>query len=298
MNPQQQIHVEPTEQSAKLGTKKCNHVIIIIIFAVLAVSGFVFGGFELWQRMQEDNVAITSVDEGILSVDKESELGKELYEQTHDIVVSAGCRATVYPLYERIDVSRDNSYIVSYDDIPYEYKFKIIAKRTPKIINLWESGGETMVSKEEMEDVLYSIGLYGDIDYDIFGFSHSNSIDDEAQSVSLSDYEITRISDEAYLVSFERREDVIEQPACAQGRYSDHYEYVGLSNTIDNRLLNNGEEDTQKAMIVLERKTIDHLNESEGVKSTGYYGVLFELRQKENDKKYFWIGTYYLGNVI
>ena len=35
--------------------KKCKHVPVIIVLAVLAASGIGFGGFELWQNVQKDN---------------------------------------------------------------------------------------------------------------------------------------------------------------------------------------------------------------------------------------------------
>lgn len=55
MNPQEQASSELTAQPVKSETKKCNHMVIIVILAILAVGGFVFGGVELWQNIQNNN---------------------------------------------------------------------------------------------------------------------------------------------------------------------------------------------------------------------------------------------------
>lgn len=47
------INSAPTQ--AAESPKKCKHMPIIVVLAVLAVAGIGFGGFELWQNMQKDN---------------------------------------------------------------------------------------------------------------------------------------------------------------------------------------------------------------------------------------------------
>lgn len=51
-NPSQ---INPTPNQVAGSSKKCKHMPIIIILAILTVAGIGFGGFELWQNMQKDS---------------------------------------------------------------------------------------------------------------------------------------------------------------------------------------------------------------------------------------------------
>ena len=55
MDMKNQIVSEPTAQTVQPEVKKCNHIPIIIVLAILAVCGFAFGGFELYDNMQSKN---------------------------------------------------------------------------------------------------------------------------------------------------------------------------------------------------------------------------------------------------
>ena len=55
MEPQQQITSTPAIQPVLQGSKKCNHVPIIIILAILLICSCTFGGLELWQGLQKDS---------------------------------------------------------------------------------------------------------------------------------------------------------------------------------------------------------------------------------------------------
>ena len=287
MDMQGQVSAEITEQPNKMKIKKCNCLVAILVLAFFAVGGFVFGGVELWQRIQKEN---SSASTTVLSVDKESKLGQELYEQIHNVELDDICNGVRHPLYEA-----GNKYTVGYEDISSEDRFEIIAKGMPAMANLVQ-GEDVVVSREEMQNALDSVGFYSDIDDKIFGFGGIDPEDSREQSIVLSNYEIAKINDEEYLISVKERERL--DVSCVQARYTDAYEYIGLSNTIDNQLIGSGEDDRQKAMIVLERKTIDAMDESGEAKSNGYYGVLFEQGQETNEGKYFWLGAYYLGNII
>jgi hypothetical protein len=56
MGPQNQAVSEPVVQPAPAAEpKKCKHIPIIILLAILLVGSCAFGGFELWQGMQKDS---------------------------------------------------------------------------------------------------------------------------------------------------------------------------------------------------------------------------------------------------
>lgn len=51
MDTENQVVPESTTQNSSVGSKKCNHVPIIVVLTILAVCGFSFGGFELYQNI-------------------------------------------------------------------------------------------------------------------------------------------------------------------------------------------------------------------------------------------------------
>ena len=55
MDTENQVVSESTTQNSSVGSKKCNHVPIIVALAILAVCGFAFGGFELYDNLQSKN---------------------------------------------------------------------------------------------------------------------------------------------------------------------------------------------------------------------------------------------------
>ena len=54
MEPENQP-TNPNPQPMEKPVKKCKHMPIIIILAILAIGGIGFGGYELWQNMQKDD---------------------------------------------------------------------------------------------------------------------------------------------------------------------------------------------------------------------------------------------------
>lgn len=79
-----ELQNQPTNSNLQLivePAKKCKHMPIIIILAILAIGGFGFGGYELWQNMQKDNevknlqAENTKVEE--LKEEKENEIAEE-----------------------------------------------------------------------------------------------------------------------------------------------------------------------------------------------------------------------------
>lgn len=57
MDTENQVVPESTTQNSSVGSKKCNHVPIIVVLAILAVCGFSFGGFELYQNINNGSQA-------------------------------------------------------------------------------------------------------------------------------------------------------------------------------------------------------------------------------------------------
>ena len=55
MDTENQVVPESSTQNSLVGSKKCNHVPIIVALAILAVCGFAFGGFELYDNLQSKN---------------------------------------------------------------------------------------------------------------------------------------------------------------------------------------------------------------------------------------------------
>lgn len=55
MDTENQVVPESSTQNSLVGSKKCNHVSIIVALAILAVCGFAFGGFELYDNLQSKN---------------------------------------------------------------------------------------------------------------------------------------------------------------------------------------------------------------------------------------------------
>lgn len=51
MDTENQVVPESSTQNSSVGSKKSNHVPIIVALAILAVCGFAFGGFELYQNI-------------------------------------------------------------------------------------------------------------------------------------------------------------------------------------------------------------------------------------------------------
>lgn len=54
MEPENQP-TNPNPQPMEKPVKKCKHIPIIIILAILAIGGLGFGGFEFWQNIQKDS---------------------------------------------------------------------------------------------------------------------------------------------------------------------------------------------------------------------------------------------------
>lgn len=55
MDIDNQVMPKSTTQITQSEVKKCNHIPIIIVLAILAVCGFAFGGFELYDNLQSKN---------------------------------------------------------------------------------------------------------------------------------------------------------------------------------------------------------------------------------------------------
>jgi len=55
MDKDNQVTSESATQIVRSEVKKCNHVPTIVVLAILAVCGFAFGGFELYNNMQSKN---------------------------------------------------------------------------------------------------------------------------------------------------------------------------------------------------------------------------------------------------
>lgn len=288
MEPQNKLSdlISQPKATQKINNKN-NNSLLLISLIFIAICGFGFGGFELWQRINNSQSKISTT---LLSIDSDSNLGKKLYGQIQEITTSDACGQERHPLYELYE----DRYVMDYDNLSNDVKFEIIAKIIPEVVNLKKDGEQTLVSGEKMEEILDSVfGEHEDIGYGVFGFTDLDSEGlMETQHVHLSDYDIEQANDGDYLISLERGSRL----GCDAPRYDSRYEYIGLSNTIDDQLLDEKVEDMQMAMIVLEKKIIDRTTQDNEEKSGGYCGVLFG--GKQDGENFFWIGTYYLGNTI
>ena len=82
-NPSQS---NPTPTQVVESTKKCKHMPIIIVLAILAVTGIGFGGFELWQNIQKSS-ELDDYEEQIAAKDEEiSKLNSQKEESDNPTV--------------------------------------------------------------------------------------------------------------------------------------------------------------------------------------------------------------------
>lgn len=65
MDTKNQVAPESATQTVQSEVKKCNHIPIIVVLSILAVCGFAFGGFELYNNMQSKNRTSSSEIEGL-----------------------------------------------------------------------------------------------------------------------------------------------------------------------------------------------------------------------------------------
>ena len=175
---------------------KNNNSLLLISLIFIAICGFGFGGFELWQRLNNSQSMIPTT---LLSIDSDSNLGKKLYGQIQEITTSDACGQEHHPLYE---LSEDR-YVMDYDNLSNDAKFEILAKIIPEVANLKKDGEQTLVSGEKMEEIFDSVfGEHEDIGYGVFGFADLGSEGlMETQHVHLSDYDIEQANDGDYLIS-------------------------------------------------------------------------------------------------
>lgn len=119
MDTENQVVPESTMQNSPVGSKKCNHVPIIVALAILAVCGFAFGGFELYDNMQSKNQTGSSETE----CSKNNESGNEKDDDSVSTVISENASFVVpNPPYD--EGTNDGTVKFEYgiyDDILFAY---------------------------------------------------------------------------------------------------------------------------------------------------------------------------------
>lgn len=83
-NPSQ---INPTPTQVMESTKKCKHMPIIIVLAILAVTGIGFGGFELWQNIQKSS-ELDNYKKQIIAKDEEISKSNSQKEESDNPTVS------------------------------------------------------------------------------------------------------------------------------------------------------------------------------------------------------------------
>lgn len=108
MEPQNQpvnLNSQPTIESAK----KCKHMPIIIILAILAIGGLGFGGYGFWQSMQKDNEKSTIEAKLAEEKNKNQELQTQIDELKKEPVQEGGTSESEELKPENIKMAIDSS---------------------------------------------------------------------------------------------------------------------------------------------------------------------------------------------
>lgn len=129
MNQQEQNTSSLAELPVQPEAKKCNHMIVIVILAILAVGGFTFGGFELYENLQNksqpNNTEIEGPDSG------GEEIVKEDKDETNSIISGSASFNIPNPAFN--DSSYDGTVKFEYgisDNIMFAYSISYTPSMT------------------------------------------------------------------------------------------------------------------------------------------------------------------------
>jgi len=169
MEPENQP-TNPNPQPMEKPVKKCKHMPIIIILAILTIGGLGFGGYELWQNMQ-----------------KESQISD---------------------LHEQLNIQQDNKTGQSDGDNITNYKNPVIKSSNPdEIYRLWfETSG--YFTGEDSNFKTMQIGVENGAIYACRIYMHSLSDDQTNGGRQESDCNITGVVGEIYdIIEFGEGQD-------------------------------------------------------------------------------------------
>jgi hypothetical protein len=127
MDPQKQSN-EPIVQQAQLKTN--NNVVIIIVLAILAVGGFIFGGVEFWQNMQKDD-EIKNLQAKIIKIEEQDkDTMVEENKDQEELNNGQNCNNLPSEKNEPIPVSFDDKTIALINEIysEFDYGLKFLQK--------------------------------------------------------------------------------------------------------------------------------------------------------------------------
>lgn len=119
MNKDNQVTPESTTQVVRSEVKKCNHVPTIVILVILAVCGFAFGGFELYNNMQSKNQTGSSETE---CSDNNKGVNEEDNHETNTVISENASFVVPNPPYD--EGTNDGTVKFEYgiyDDILFAY---------------------------------------------------------------------------------------------------------------------------------------------------------------------------------
>lgn len=119
MDAKEQITTESILQEAQSGVKKCNHVPVIVVLAVLTVCGFAFGGYELYNNMQVKNQTTCSETD---NSSNDEDINKEANDKTSTVISGDASFAVPNPPNDKgvNDGTVEFKYGI-YDDILFTY---------------------------------------------------------------------------------------------------------------------------------------------------------------------------------
>ncbi len=144
------IQMNPTPTQVAEPPKKCKHMPIIIILAILTVAGIGFGGFELWQNMQKDN------DIKNLQADK-AKLGEQKAEKEDNNTAPEGSLITINKrLYSVNSDLNQQRYYLLLDDATYDANQDFLTKKT-YILDMDMTNGNEIVKEVDLASVFKPI---------------------------------------------------------------------------------------------------------------------------------------------
>lgn len=198
MNQQEQNTSSLAELPVQPEAKKCNHMIIIVILAILAVGGFTFGGFELYENLQNksqpNNTEIEGPDSG------GEEIVKEDKDETNSVISRSASFVIPNPAFN--DDTYDGKVKFEYgisDNILFAYSISFIpsvtAGGTNEVIsnNIDINTGKNLNNEEVLKRLnITTEGVYekilenlaDSVSIDSFLLNVNGSIDTETITVS------------------------------------------------------------------------------------------------------------------
>lgn len=162
MDTENQVVPESSTQNSSVGSKKCNHVPIIVALAMLAVCGFAFGGFELYDNLQSKNQTGSSETE---YSDNNESVSEENNKRVSTVISENASFAVPNPPYDEGTNDRTVKFEYGiYDDILFAYSINYHLHPYGHIVsevisnNVDINTGEKLSNTKVLERVNITIG--------------------------------------------------------------------------------------------------------------------------------------------